>query len=420
MLPRGGFYMFDSHRAYVQVIVQAPVAFAIWLGEHDLNTLIRLHSFGLICVPLLFWLAALGLQFKNDLFWLFLVAVTVSYLRSNFFALGEYNAAYGMTAFCTSILLLKRINPPQALALLLTAIVLMRSYELTIFLGVFLTILVTLRLIKVPVDSCSVRVLLIAALLIFIAAAYFGGRSALFERSYDGKSVANLSALKEIHLMYLIVMPTLIALVATRFPQRIRTLVAVGCAMIAICYVAYAFRWDHTNISYGFLSYAYRTLCCFLLMGVLTLAIVFRFWPHFFKTTASEKLVNGHLAVSAFIFFGTMASLLLYHTQGYYKWAQRFEREVVSLTDSLPINKTKINSNQGMIQGYNWGWGNPSLSILLRGNAEAMVLNHSDNRGTNEPSVYENIKPEGANASNKKLELDIYPLRFFEKKGLLF
>ena len=30
MLPRGGIYIFDPHRAYVQVLVQAPVALAIW------------------------------------------------------------------------------------------------------------------------------------------------------------------------------------------------------------------------------------------------------------------------------------------------------------------------------------------------------------------------------------------------------
>ena len=54
MLPRGGFYIFDPHRAYVQVLVQAPVAFAIWLGVLDLNTLIRVHSFGFVGVPVIF------------------------------------------------------------------------------------------------------------------------------------------------------------------------------------------------------------------------------------------------------------------------------------------------------------------------------------------------------------------------------
>lgn len=419
MLPRGGFYIFDPHRAYVQMLVQAPVAFAMWLGVQDLNTLIRLHSFGFVCAPLFFWLAALLLQRKSPLFWFFLVAFTVSYLRSNFFAAGEFSVAYGMTAYCVAVLLREQISPLQGISMLITAIVLTHSYEATLFLGVFLASLVMVRLSKVSFDSDSIRVLLMVALVVFLMSAYLGGRSTFFERSYNGKGAANLSALTEIHLLYLVVMPVLIALLAIHFSQRIRKRVALFCAVIAICYLGYAFRWDHTNISYGFLSYAYRTLCCFLLLGVLTLAVVFRFWPQVFNTTAYAKSANSYLAVSAFIFFTTMAAMLLYHTQGYYKWAQRFEREVISLKSDLPIDKTNINSNHGMNHGYNWGWGNPSLSILLRGNAEAMVLNHSDNRGTAEPSVYENIKPEDT-ISRKQPEFNVYPLKPVEKKGLLF
>jgi hypothetical protein len=81
MLPEGGFYIFDPHRAYVQVLVQAPVALAIWLGALDLNILTRAHSFGFVGVPLIFWVGALALQFKSRLFWFFLMAFTVSYLR---------------------------------------------------------------------------------------------------------------------------------------------------------------------------------------------------------------------------------------------------------------------------------------------------------------------------------------------------
>ena len=77
MLPRGGFYVFDTHRAYVQVLVQAPVALAIWLGTLDLNVLIRVHSFGFVAVPIVFWLGALMLQFRTKLFWFFLIIWTI-------------------------------------------------------------------------------------------------------------------------------------------------------------------------------------------------------------------------------------------------------------------------------------------------------------------------------------------------------
>jgi hypothetical protein len=420
MLPRGGFYIFDPHRAYVQMMVQAPVAIAIWLGVQDLSSLIRLHSFGFVCVPLLCWFAALALQFKSRLFWFFLMAFSVSYLRSNFFAAGEFSVAYGMTAFCTSVLLREQISRLQAIAMLLTATVLTHSYEATMFLGLFLAALVAIRLRKVSIDSRSVRFLLNVSFLVFLVSVYVGARSTFFERAYNGKGAANLSAFTEIHLLYLMAMPALIATIAISLPHRIRTWMATGITLMAICYMAYIFRWDQTNISYGFLSYAYRTLCCFLLLGVLSVAVAFQFWPSFFMMKAGHNAANGYLVQGAMIFFVTMVGPLLYHTLGYSKWLQKFEQTAVSLTEHKAIDKTNINSNSGMMHGYNWGWGNPSLSILLRGNAEAMVLNHSDNTGTAEPSVYENIKPDGGKIPTQKPLLDLYPLKPFEKRAPLF
>ncbi len=167
MLPRGGFYFFDPHRAYVQALVQAPVALAIWLGTLDLNTLIRIHSFGFVGVPLVFWMGALALQFGNRLFWFFLIALTVSYLRSNFFAAGEFSVAYSMTAFCASVLLRHKIHFLHALLMVLTAVALTHSYEATLFLGTFLVVLSLIRLIKVPEDKQGIRILILVSIVIF-------------------------------------------------------------------------------------------------------------------------------------------------------------------------------------------------------------------------------------------------------------
>ena len=419
MLPRGGFYIFDPHRAYVQILVQMPVAAAIWLGSLNLNSLIHLHSAGFVGVPLVFWLGALALQFKTRLFWLFLMAFTVSYLRSNFFAAGEFSVAYGMTAFCTSVLLRQQISHLQAALMLLTAIVLTHSYEATLFLGVFLAAVAGVRLAKVSHDRRSLRALLVLALVIFLIAAYVGGRSVLFERSYNGKGAANLSALTEIHLLYLMVMPALIALLYTEYARRYKAWLLLGIILMAGLYILYVLRWDHTNISYGYLSYAYRTLCCFLLLGVLSIAVALRFWPQVFKATSPPVSADRCIAVGTAVFFVTMAGLMIYHTQGYYKWAQRFEQVAVSLKTNTPIDQTPINTNHGFTYGYNWGWGNPSLSILLRGNAEAMVLNHQDNQSV-ESSRYENVRLGDTNRGEQPTQYDLHPLKPFEKKSLLF
>ena len=419
MLPLGGFSIFDPHRAYVQALVQAPVAFAVWLGVLDLNTLIRVHSFGFVGVPVIFWLGALILHLRTRLFWFFLIAFTVSYLRSNFFAAGEFSVAYSLTAFCSAVLLKEKVCLFTALLMVFSAIALTHSYEATLFLGIFLVAISVVRLIKVPDDQLSVRILIWASIAIFLWSVYVGARSTFFQRSYDGKGAANFSAFTEIHLQYLIVMPALMALLCTGYGQRIKKPLIAALLMLGSLYLVYVFRWDHTHISYGYFSYAYRALCCFLLIGVLTLAASTRFWPKLFNAKSPPAVATKSLAVGAMIFFTSMAWLMLYHTHGYYKWAQRFELEAISLKVHTPIDKTSINTNHGWTYGYNWMWGNPSTSILLRGNAEAMVLNNSQHTGP-EPGSYENVKSGDVPLPMDRPVLDPYPLKPFEKRGLLF
>jgi hypothetical protein len=419
MLPEGGFYIFDPHRAYVQVLVQAPVALAIWLGALDLNILTRAHSFGFVGVPLIFWVGALALQFKSRLFWFFLMAFTVSYLRSNFFAAGEFSVAYGMTAFCAAVLLRQQINHLQAVLMILTGLALTRSYEATLFLGLFLALLAIVRLIQVRSDQRNIRMLIKLAVVIFLISSYVGGRSVLFQRVYDGKSVANFGGLTDIHFLYLIAMPALLALLCTEYASRIRGKIFALTMLLVGLYLIYAFRWDQTNISYGYFSYAYRTLCCFLLLGVLSLAAMVRFWPLAYKIAPRASMADVCLGIGVTAFFTSMAWLMLYHTHGYYQWAQRFELEAVSLQTHTPIDQTGINTNHGWTHGYNWPWGNPSTSIVLRGNAEAMVLNHSEQLGI-VPGIYENIRLAATGLPQDHPQFDVYPMRPFKKSGLLF
>lgn len=253
----------------------------------------------------------------------------------------------------------------------------------------------------------------------FLIAVYVGARSTFFQRSYDGKSAANLGALTEIHLMYLMLLPVLIASLCSDYLARIRTWLLIGIVLVVGLYVLYAFRWDHRNISFGYFSYAYRALCCFLLMGVLSLATALRFWPALINARPSPAGASLSLATAAMVFFISMVWLMLYHTHGYYKWAQRFEKEAIQLTTHTPIDKTGINTNHGWTHGYNWMWGNPSTSILLRGNAEAMVLNNSNHHAP-EPGSYENVKANDPVQPMDRPVLDKYPLKPFEKRGVLF
>jgi hypothetical protein len=417
MLPRGGFFIFDTYRAYVQVLVQLPVVLAISLQVSDLNTLIRVHSFGFIGIPILFWLGALLLHMRSRLFWFFLMAFSVSFLRSNFFAAGEFSTAYSLTAICAAILLKPYINAWLALVLLAAALVLTHSYEATLFLGAFLAILSIIHLFKTPHESWGIKLCVLLAFFIFLAAVYVGADSTFFQRSYDGRGTANLGALKEIHLLYLILMPAVAAILCSGYGQRFEKLLSAALMLLAALYFIYSFRWDHSNISYGYLSYAYRALCSFLLLGVLGLAVLFNYWP---KLVKSRPAGQGMAAISIgiFAFFVSMAWPLLYHTYGFYKWGQRFETQAITITEHTHIDKTSINTNHGWTFGYNWMWGNPSTSILLRGNAEAVILNNSTLTGW-EPIDHTKIDKYPLQLNSKPPLTNDSP-RSFEKRGLLY
>ena len=61
--------------------------------------------------------------------------------KTNFFAAGEFSLAYGITAFCASVLLRQQLGVFLAVIMSLSAVALTHSYEASLFLGAFLAFL---------------------------------------------------------------------------------------------------------------------------------------------------------------------------------------------------------------------------------------------------------------------------------------
>ena len=418
MLSRKGFYIFDPHRAYAQTLMQLPVIASLELGITSLNFLIRAHSFGFVFLPLIFWITALAIQIHTRLFWFFLMAFCVTYLRSNFFAAGEFNITYSMTAFCASILLRTHLNRTLSILMLLTSVLLTHSYEITLFLGVLLVALSVLRLWKAVQDSHFARACILLSIIFFLLSSYVGFQSAFFQRTYDGRSTANLGALTEIHLLYLVAIPILTALLYTPIVKRYILAFTAGVALVIMFYMFYVVRLDQTNISFGYLSYAYRALTGIVLIGVLLLCAYFHYRSSFCRTE-SNTVNNTYLALISVCFFVSLALPMFFHTQGFYKWGHRFERAALAIHQHTPINLAGINTNHGWTHGYNWVWGNTYTSILLRGNAEAIVLNNS---GYVSPATsgYERINGIGGPEMSNDNQADIYQLKHLKKNRSLF
>jgi hypothetical protein len=405
MLLNGGFYIFDTHRAFAQYMVEWPVYIAIKLGVHDLNILIRVHSFGFVAIPVMFWCGALILQLRTPVFWLLALACSVTYLRSGFFAAGEFNLTYGLVALSMAMILKKHVSIFQSLILLCSAVVLIYAYESMLFIGVFLFVTCVVRLMSNQYDSRLIKFAMSLSGCFYLFAAYIGVRSTFYDRAENLRATINYGALFEPHVLYLIMMIACAALMLIG-PLRYAAKVAVTvmAAILSILYILFILRWDTSGISYGFYSYAYRSLGAFMLLGILGLAWLISAFP----ALAKQPVVNVSVPLLACIVslvFLQQSGTLLFHTAGYYRWLKTFEAAAITVDGLVPIDQTILGQGYGSISGYNWPWSNATLSVLLRGNAEGMITNASNFDGwqTFDPNMIER-----------------YPLKTFTKTAPLF
>ena len=405
MLTHGGFYTFDAPRVFAQFVMQVPVYLAIEAGLRDLNAIIRIHSFGFVGLPVGIWFAALVVQFRTSMFWWLTLAFSVTYLRSGFFAAGEYNLTYALVALSVALLFKKVSTPLHSLWLMLSAFILIYSYESMSFLGLFLFVVAAVKLFC----TLDVRRLntytLVACAGMYLFASYSGIYSTFFRRAVDLQATLNYGAVFEPHIFYL--WCTIACAAIAMFgagPHRLKFFAVAAAILASLCYLVFIFRWDTSKISYGYYSYSYRSWGAFMLLGVLVIAWFTVTLGNRFKSVIAVN-VAGPLCCIALLVFVIQSTTLLFHTVGYYRWLKQFETVALSTREMIPIDEVVFNKGQGPISGYNWPWTNSALSVLLRGNAEAIVTNAR--------------KFDGVETFDPKT-IEKYPLKGFTKTAPLY
>ncbi len=393
ILSSQGFCDFYKAREFVQLITQAPLVFAIKAGVNNLNTLIYTHSFGLIFIPLMFWLTALIQQRKTDLFWLFVIAFSVSYLSSGLFAIGEYNLTYSMAALCASILLLEGdISKINATTLILTAFCLTHSYESMVFLGPLLGMICILRFFSTKNSlSLFLKIALTLSCLLFITGFLISLWSLFFPRDPSGLVSATsniIFMLGSMHLLYLILMGFL--LMNSLFFNKKYALFFAW--LLSIVHLINFNFWNSPVMNYNF-----RTLSGVLLFAVIAISAYYYFlytlnlrtlweektklhtlrWYFYFSTKTHdiiEKINQTKSNPIPVIFFISLALPFYFQTVGFYAWASAYEQEVLTQQGFIPIEQTKFARTR-----YTWKWANPSLSIVLRGDQTGSVITNGLN-----------------------------------------
>jgi hypothetical protein len=242
------------------------------------------------------------------------------------------------------------------------------------FLGILLALLALTRLVIDKNDSHHFRIALLLSVLLFSFASFVAIRSMLYLREYDLNATVNLHAFLEFHLNYLIAMCVILFLICCNVSTDKKNFLALASVILSIVYAIYSSRWDKTGISFGFFSYAYRSMGAFMFSGLIALAWLIKYFP---------KLENHRLfrvdtlrsAVLVSSLFAVTATPMIFHSYGFFAWLKKFENEAIMVDGLVPVDLTSIARNQSSVSGYNWPWTNSTLSVLLRGNAVGIVIN---------------------------------------------
>lgn len=380
ILRNEGFWDYDPARSFAQFVTQSPVVLAVRLGVRDLDTLVHVHSFGLVALPVLAWLVAFLLAFRTPLFWFTTLAFSVSYLTTGFFAIGEFNLTYALSTLCCVLLLRAESGTGAAIALVLCAFALTRAYEAMVFLGPLLFALSIRRLLDDETRKSPPRVVAVAA-----ASFLFSGASALAAWSIlnprDPGNLAGATNFAQVigsaHFGFMVLMLLVYGVLYFVHRPILRAFLALLAVAASIAYLANADLWPAPQAHYTF-----RSVSGLLLFSVLLLAVIAPLlrgrdrtrWRPFSPLPLS-------CAVVAFALFVGMSIPVLVTTFRFGEWIRDFESAAVAAKRWIPIDETPVYRGGGLYDGFSWPWANPALSLILRGNHDAGLLNHSGYEG---------------------------------------
>jgi len=167
---REWFFEFYAPRLYAMIAGQIPVMTAVTLGVTDLHLLARLLSFGLFGLPTLIYTFALH-RVKDEpvLMAILIAAIAIVFMTTSFFIVGEYNTAYAIALLvAVRLATAQRLTYADSIVLVLVAALATRTYEVMIYLGPLLSLMVLWRVWRVPQRPIIPTLLHLVAVGLFI------------------------------------------------------------------------------------------------------------------------------------------------------------------------------------------------------------------------------------------------------------
>ncbi len=351
-------------RVFAQVLTQLPPVLAMWLGVDYVPALVILQGIGLTVLTTAVWAAALTVLHRHRLFWTMAVAFAVTYLNSGFMSVGEFNLAYALVALCAAILLCDSPRGAHWVALVASAVILLRSYESLVFLGPLLAGLVVLALRR-PLFRSSriITVVLWCAGGLFALATVLSGWSIVFPRDVTNRQTASdvigpLLRDPQFVVSSLIALAFVLAAALLRGRARGALLGLLGLACLVILLPG---LWARPGLHYDTRVLVGGVLFVLILAGVLL------------HRRAPEQPTSGWVVAVALLV--ALSVPFVAQTVGYARWLATFQDVLADNRGPVLLQNTLLIGESSL---YAWSWTHPYLSVLLRPADSDVIVQPAD------------------------------------------
>lgn len=184
---REWFFDFYDPRLFAMVLGQVPIITAVFLGVTDLHFLAQLLSLGLFALPTAFYHIAL-MRVRHDpiLLATVMAAVGIVFMTTSFFIVGEYNTAFAIAVAVTvRLMTADRLTMADGGFLLAAGALAVRTYEVMLYLGPLLAIMICWCVYRAPERPRLATALHLLAVLLFLGGMVVAANSLIHPFSED-------------------------------------------------------------------------------------------------------------------------------------------------------------------------------------------------------------------------------------------
>ena len=365
VLKAADFVEVAKNRDCASFIFQFPVVLAIKSGVTNLHALEL--AFGLGCF--LPWL--ISLMFCHWLaprhFWLVMLGCAAGYLNAAFMPVGEYIIAHAFFwPALFAILFARPLKPLAGGILIVSALILLFSYESLLFLGPPLALLAAWRCVR-GCEKIWARIVLAFVTVLFVLAAIIALDGIMHPQSAD-----NLGGFKH-GIKWIFLNPTwttawsfvwLILMGAVCFGRKIFTIRYFRLELALFAWIIVIWGLGpilHPEDIGADRQYESRPLQLMVPFALMVVAWILSVWPKWFEAQRNYLIGFSASFLLAQSLWMIAATWQWDGFVGIWRGVLASHRGPVSLKDTT----FAVPSLQGQALNFDWNWANPNLSILL-------------------------------------------------------